>query len=239
MPAAVCCCCWPPHRPSCWPWPASSSSSAKLGWLPAAGRRLRGPRPVRHAGPRHPAARPGRRLVDAIWHLMLRPLVLAIAPAIAIGRIFRAQLEAVLGTPTTSGRPASKGLPELRVLSAPRRPQLGRPGPVDGRAAARLHVRRCGGRRAGLQLARHRQLPRRRASRSPTSRRSPASPWCSARSTSSPTLVVDLLQVARRPADRPHLTPQLYRSIASPARPHHPTERDPLDPSQGDRPCST
>jgi len=90
---------------------------AHLSWLPGGGRsEAAGPGPTgllvldnllhgRLAG-----------VADALRHLLLPTVVLAIAPAIAIGRILRASLEGTyLADHVRTAR--SKGLTELRVLS--------------------------------------------------------------------------------------------------------------------------
>ena len=69
---------------------------ARLDWLPGSGR--------------------GEGLADTLMHLIMPASVLAIAPAIAIGRIFRASLEATLHADHVRTARA-KGLPELRVLT--------------------------------------------------------------------------------------------------------------------------
>jgi peptide/nickel transport system permease protein len=87
----------------------------QLGWLPASGQ-----------GPSDPGPT-GFLLIDtlvhgdpaafgsAFQHLLLPALVLAIAPAISIGRIFRSSLEATLSADYVRTA-RSKGLGEFRVL---------------------------------------------------------------------------------------------------------------------------
>jgi peptide/nickel transport system permease protein len=87
----------------------------QLGWLPAAGQ-----------GPDDPGPT-GFLLIDtlvhgepagfgsALEHLLLPALVLAIAPAISIGRIFRSSLESTLSADYVRTA-RSKGLGEVRVL---------------------------------------------------------------------------------------------------------------------------
>jgi peptide/nickel transport system permease protein len=55
--------------------------------------------------------------VNGIWHLLLPALVLSIAPAVAIGRVFRASLDGVLHADHVRTA-RSKGLSEARVLGA-------------------------------------------------------------------------------------------------------------------------
>ncbi|MBA8792985.1 peptide/nickel transport system permease protein [Friedmanniella endophytica] len=52
---------------------------------------------------------------DAIWHLALPSVVLAVAPAVAVGRVLRASLDTVLGMDHVRTA-RSKGLTERRVL---------------------------------------------------------------------------------------------------------------------------
>lgn len=59
----------------------------------------------------------GDAFLDALWHLVLPALVLAIAPAVAIGRIFRASLEGVLHADHVRTARA-KGLTERGVVAS-------------------------------------------------------------------------------------------------------------------------
>lgn len=70
---------------------------ARLDWLPGSGR--------------------GEGVGDSLRHLVLPATVLAIAPAVAVGRILRASIEATLHADHVRTA-RSKGLPERRVLSS-------------------------------------------------------------------------------------------------------------------------
>ena len=79
---------------------------------------------------------------DALKHLLLPALVLSIAPAISIGRILRASVER--RSASDHVRTArSKGLTETAVRAPARGAQLAQPGALDGRPAARVHLRRA------------------------------------------------------------------------------------------------
>ena len=165
-----------PRRRSCWPSSASSSSTRRLGWLP--GDRSRRVRLIRTDRVRSSST----ASCTATGALFVRGPA---APDPARDRPGDRPRDRHRTDPAHEPRvdPAradhvrtarSKGLDEGHVLRHARVPQLARPRPLDGRSAARLHVRRRGRRRAGVQLARDRQLPRREHPGWPTSRRSRA-----------------------------------------------------------------
>lgn len=90
---------------------------AQLGWLPAGGMGdFADPGPTGVLVVDAALHGQGDALLDALWHLVLPALVLAIAPALGIGRILRASLEGVLGAEHVRTA-RSKGLSERRVLA--------------------------------------------------------------------------------------------------------------------------
>ena len=131
----------------------------QLGWLPARGvGNFEDPGPTGMQALDTLLHGQTDAFVDALQHLALPAVVLSIAPAVAIGRVLRSSLQGVLGVDYVRTA-RSKGLTERAGGRAPRRAQRDRARAVDGRAAARIHVRRRRRRRADLLLARHRQLP--------------------------------------------------------------------------------
>jgi peptide/nickel transport system permease protein len=88
----------------------------QLGWLPASGvGNFEDPGPTGAQVIDTLLAGQGDALFDAILHLLLPALVLSVAPAVAIGRVFHSSLDAVLGTDYVRGARA-KGLTEGQVL---------------------------------------------------------------------------------------------------------------------------
>ncbi|WP_375389161.1 ABC transporter permease, partial [uncultured Amnibacterium sp.] len=88
-----------------------------LGWLPAGGvGDFEDPGPFGAQGLDTLLAGQLDAFADALWHLALPAAVLSIAPAVAIGRVFRASLDGVLGMDHVRTARA-KGLSERRVLT--------------------------------------------------------------------------------------------------------------------------
>jgi peptide/nickel transport system permease protein len=88
---------------------------AQLGWLPATGQGADRTTPTGLLLVDSLVAGNGAEWVSALQHLVLPALVLAIAPAIAIGRILRSSLETTLRADYVRTA-ESKGLGELAVL---------------------------------------------------------------------------------------------------------------------------
>ncbi|PJI93534.1 peptide/nickel transport system permease protein [Luteimicrobium subarcticum] len=89
----------------------------RLGWLPAGGRGdYVDPGPTGMLVLDTLLHGQTDAFLDAVWHLVLPATVLAIAPAVAIGRIFRASLDGALETDYVRTA-RSKGLTERRVLA--------------------------------------------------------------------------------------------------------------------------
>ncbi|MFI7587345.1 ABC transporter permease [Spongisporangium articulatum] len=87
-----------------------------LGWLPAGGvGDFEDPGPFGAQALDTLLAGQPDAFADALWHLALPALVLSIAPAVAIGRVLRASLDAVLVMDHVRTA-RSKGLTERRVL---------------------------------------------------------------------------------------------------------------------------
>ena len=157
-----------------------------LGWLPALGR---------SDYPSAPTGPTGLLTVDslvhgridiffnALQHLLLPGLAIALGPAVSIGRVLRSSLVTTLRTDYTRTARA-KGFTEPVRHAPARAAQLARPGPVDDRPPGGPDVRRGARHRGDLRVARVRASTPRRASRSTTSPPSPASPCCWARATS-------------------------------------------------------
>lgn len=89
----------------------------RLGWLPAGGTGdFEDPGPFGAQALDTLLAGQPDAFADALWHLALPTLVLSIAPAVAIGRVLRASLDAVLVMDHVRTA-RSKGLAERRVLT--------------------------------------------------------------------------------------------------------------------------
>ena len=89
---------------------------AQLGWLPAGGiGDFRDPGPTGVLVLDVALRGQGDALADAMWHLVLPAVVLAIAPALGIGRVLRSSLEGVLRAEHVRTA-RSKGLGEAAVL---------------------------------------------------------------------------------------------------------------------------
>ena len=134
----------------------------RLGWLPATGRTQFSNAPDGPTGLLTVDGLLHGRLdvfVDAMQHLILPALCVAIGPAVSIGRVLRSSL---VGNHAVRLRPHRPGQGPARatVLCAARAAQLGRPGAVDGRPAGRADVRRRRGDREDLRVARHRLVHR-------------------------------------------------------------------------------
>ena len=89
---------------------------SRLGWLPASGRGPDDPGPTGLLVPDSLLHGSLGDTTDALKHLLLPALVLAIAPAIAIGRIWRSSIEEVFRSDHIRTA-RSKGLTESAVLS--------------------------------------------------------------------------------------------------------------------------
>ena len=170
----------------------------QLGWLPA-----RGVGDFEDPGPFGMQAvdtllhGQADAFVNALRHLVLPAVVLSIAPAVAIGRVLRSSLQAVLDVDYVRTA-RSKGLTEPRwspitSCATPSGPPCRWAGCSSDSCSP---VSSSSNRSSPGPVSATTWPPR---SRSPTSPRSPGSRSCSGRSTSCPIVVVDLLQALADP----------------------------------------